>query len=168
VIQVEDASKGLPLSRTDIAAVLDAIDYEIGPLPGETFAHAFQEGQRIAVDGARVIRHLAPSDIEKDPDVRVVLFKTSLNTGWDCPRAEVMMSFRTARDATAIAQRVGRMVRTPLVRRIERDEFLKQPCALGTAVRLTSRRLAEGTPATAFETRVYMDGRSSSKRQATA
>jgi type III restriction enzyme len=54
----------------------------------------------------------------------VVFFKSSLNTGWDCPRAEVMMSFRSANDATHIAQLVGRMVRTPLTRRIEADERL--------------------------------------------
>jgi len=54
----------------------------------------------------------------------VVLFKTALTTGWDCPRAEVMMSFRRAQDPTSIAQLVGRMIRTPLARRIESDEVL--------------------------------------------
>lgn len=56
--------------------------------------------------------------------MKVVFFKTALSTGWDCPRAEVMMSFRKAKDATFIAQLVGRMVRTPLARRIESDETL--------------------------------------------
>jgi len=56
--------------------------------------------------------------------VRVVFFKSSLNTGWDCPRAEVMMSFRAAADSTYIAQLVGRMVRAPLARRIIDDEAL--------------------------------------------
>ena len=49
-------------------------------------------------------------------NLRVVFFKRSLNTGWDCPRAEVMMCFRRAVDYTLIAQLVGRMVRTPLAR----------------------------------------------------
>jgi type III restriction enzyme len=53
-----------------------------------------------------------------------VLFKTSLNTGWDCPRAETMVSFRTAKDETNIAQLVGRMVRAPLARRVEDNEHL--------------------------------------------
>lgn len=56
--------------------------------------------------------------------LKVVLFKTALTTGWDCPRAEVMMSFRRSVDATTIAQLVGRMIRTPLARRIESDEAL--------------------------------------------
>jgi type III restriction enzyme len=74
--------------------------------------------------GGRELRYLAPADVDADPEVRVIFFKTALNTGWDCPRAEVMMSFRTANDATLIAQLVGRMVRTPLVRRIDADEYL--------------------------------------------
>jgi type III restriction enzyme len=48
----------------------------------------------------------------------------ALSTGWDCPRAEVMMSFRRAEDHTYIAQLLGRMVRTPLARRIERNSEL--------------------------------------------
>ena len=46
-----------------------------------------------------------------------MFFKMALSTGWDCPRAEVMMSFRRAEDHTYIAQLLGRMVRTPLARR---------------------------------------------------
>lgn len=121
-VQVQDAS-GKQISKTDIAGVLAAIQQETGVLAEATFAHAFQEGQDLTV-GNTTVRYLAPSDIEADPDVRVIFFKTSLNTGWDCPRAEVMMSFRTAADATLIAQLVGRMVRTPLARRIDANEHL--------------------------------------------
>ena len=51
-----------------------------------------------------VIRKLEQSRIQDSPEVKVVLFKTALTTGWDCPRAEVMMSFRRAQDPTSIAQ----------------------------------------------------------------
>ncbi|MGH9463751.1 MAG: hypothetical protein ACRD1X_21320, partial [Vicinamibacteria bacterium] len=71
-----------------------------------------------------VIRKIEASRIQSDDRVRVVFFKMALTTGWDCPRAETMMSFRRAVDHTLIAQLVGRMVRTPLARRIEGDEFL--------------------------------------------
>ena len=37
-----------------------------------------------------------------------------------------MMSFRKAIDATLIAQLVGRMVRTPLARRVSSNEFLNR------------------------------------------
>lgn len=122
VVQVQDASATAP-SKTDLSETLSAIDDEIGPLDPSAFAHAFQEGARLAV-GDRAIRYLSPSSIQDDQDVRIVFFKTSLNTGWDCPRAEVMMSFRAANDATAIAQLVGRMVRTPLAHRVDADEEL--------------------------------------------
>jgi type III restriction enzyme len=74
--------------------------------------------------GGRRVRKVDASRIDGDKNIGVVLFKTSLSTGWDCPRAEVMMSFRRAEDHTYIAQLLGRMVRTPLARRIERDAAL--------------------------------------------
>src|SRR5262249_843437 len=72
----------------------------------------------------RLIRKVEQSAIQGDPSIKVVFFKLSLTTGWDCPRAEVMMSFRRAKDHTHIAQLVGRMIRTPLPRRIEPEEVL--------------------------------------------
>jgi hypothetical protein len=46
------------------------------------------------------IRYLAPPDIQGDSEVRVVFFKSSLNTGCDCPRSWTGAS-RTARRRTA-------------------------------------------------------------------
>ncbi len=122
-VQVADASGTNTVSQTDLAQVLSGIEEEAGPLPDAAFAHAFQGGAELTL-GERRVRHLDPSEIHADPDAQIVFFKTNLTTGWDCPRAEVMMSFRTAADATYIAQLVGRMVRTPLVRRIDADEHL--------------------------------------------
>lgn len=124
VVQVENAPKGKSGTRTDLAMAITAINEELGkPLPAEAFAHSFDESTALDA-GGRVIRYLAPSRIASDKHVRVVFFKTALSTGWDCPQAETMMSFRKAQDATYIAQLIGRMVRTPLARRIETDESL--------------------------------------------
>lgn len=122
VVQVQDGTKA-QISRTNIAAAIDAIEAEAGALPARAYAHTFQEDSDLEL-GGRKLRYLSPSDVDADPEVRVVFFKTALNTGWDCPRAEAMMSFRTANDDTLIAQLVGRMVRTPLARRIGSDEHL--------------------------------------------
>lgn len=122
VVQVQDGSRN-QISKTDVAEAISVMRAELGELTNDSLAHAFQEGTRVKI-GEEELRYLAPPDIQEDPDVRVVFFKSSLNTGWDCPRAEVMMSFRTAADATLIAQLVGRMVRTPLARRVDSDEFL--------------------------------------------
>lgn len=122
VVQVQDGS-GKVISKTDLAEAIQVIRSEAGHIDNNAFAHSFQEGTRIQIAGQDV-RYIAPPDVQTDADVRVVFFKSSLNTGWDCPRAEVMMSFRVASDATLIAQLVGRMVRTPLARRIDEDEGL--------------------------------------------
>lgn len=122
VIQVEDAS-AKQLTKTDLARTIEIIESASGPLPDTALAHCFQEKQPLTV-GSRSIRSVAPPDIQDDDDIRIVFFKLSLNTGWDCPRAEVMMSFRRSQDHTSIAQLIGRMVRTPLARRVESDEAL--------------------------------------------
>jgi type III restriction enzyme len=126
VIQVEDARAGgnEAESRTALDKVI-AIVKENGP-PGLTtlsFAHCLESGKTIRI-GNTDIRYVEPHRIEHDELVRVVLFKMALTTGWDCPRAEVMMSFRKAEDATYIAQLVGRIVRTPLARRMEGNDLL--------------------------------------------
>lgn len=123
VIQVEDGSGNL-LTKTELATSLATVESAIGhPLEDNEIAHAFTEGKEIKI-GDRSIRHIEASRIAEDPKVRVVLFKMSLSTGWDCPQAEVMMSFRRAQDHTYIAQLLGRMVRTPLARQVERDAAL--------------------------------------------
>jgi type III restriction enzyme len=126
VIQVGNAPEGrrTGVTETDLAMALSVVEAQIGPLDEAAMGHAFQEGTSVPVGDGRILRHVAPSDIQEDAALRVVFFKTALTTGWDCPRAEVMMSFRRAVDHTTIAQLVGRMVRTPLARTIEDDEFL--------------------------------------------
>lgn len=124
LIQVEDARSGSNSpSRSDLSMIIDTLVQQLAPSDPRWIAHAFQDDSEIVVGGTR-IRHLAPSAIDADPHVKVVLFKTSLNTGWDCPRAETMVSFRSAKDETNIAQLVGRMVRAPLSRRVDSNEFL--------------------------------------------
>jgi type III restriction enzyme len=122
IVQVENETAGRT-TATDLNALMRIIVEISGPLHDSAFAHSFGEGTSEPV-GARVIRYLEPSKIAGDSDARVVFFKTSLDTGWDCPRAEVMFSFRRAVDPTSIAQTIGRMVRTPLARRIEENHDL--------------------------------------------
>ena len=85
--------------------------------------HAFGEKESIDINGLEV-PYYEPSGINDNRKIRLVFFKESLSTGWDCPRAETMMSFRRAKDATYIAQLLGRMVRTPMQMRIQVDESL--------------------------------------------
>jgi type III restriction enzyme len=123
VVQVENGTDR-QLTKTDLAAALTVIESAIGRRLNEgELAHAMHDTGDLDVGGRRV-RKVEASRIDADKNIGVVFFKTSLSTGWDCPRAEVMMSFRRAEDHTYIAQLLGRMVRTPLARRIEKDAAL--------------------------------------------
>lgn len=118
VIQVAPGTK-----EADLAPLLAVLEADRPDLVGDAIAHAFQEHTTLTVPGGpngdRQVRYLAPDRIADDNAARVVFFKNALTTGWDCPRAEIMLSLRSATDYTSIAQLIGRMVRTPLAERIE-------------------------------------------------
>lgn len=123
LIQVEAGTTGR-VSATD----LDECLREVERRTCETFekgevVHAFGEQSTLFVNGLEV-PYCEPSAINDDRNIKIVFFKEALSTGWDCPRAEAMMSYRVAKDATYIAQLLGRMIRTPLRMRIEVDESL--------------------------------------------
>jgi len=123
VVQVDNATAN-SVTRTSLTDALNVVESAIGRRLNEgEVAHAMHDTGDMDVGGRRV-RKVDASRIDADKNIGVVFFKTSLSTGWDCPRAEVMMSFRRAEDHTYIAQLLGRMVRTPLARRIERDAAL--------------------------------------------
>jgi type III restriction enzyme len=125
VIQVEDGTDKT-LTKTDLVTTLTTVESIIGRrLQDGEVAHTLNESGDLEINGHRV-RRVEASRIEEDRKIGIVLFKMSLSTGWDCPRAEVMMSFRRAQDHTYIAQLLGRMVRTPLARRIESHAELNE------------------------------------------
>lgn len=123
VVQVCQGSGGA-LSDTDLEDVLGKIEEKAGQRfkEGEV-VHCFGEGSVLELNGLR-IPHAKASEIVDDHKIRVVFFKEALSTGWDCPRAETMMSFAVRNDPTYIAQLLGRMIRTPLQMRVTRDEYL--------------------------------------------
>ena len=124
VVQVL-SSTGDRISDTDLDDCLRKIEERTGFHFSEgEVVHTFgQTSASITVNGINV-RYEEPSRIAEDRNIKVVFFKENLSTGWDCPRAETMMSFRHAKDATYIAQLLGRMVRTPMQTRILVDEIL--------------------------------------------
>lgn len=124
IVQVLNGS-GKKLTDTDLDDCLSKIEertgvkFEVGQV-----VHTFgQSATNIQVNGLDV-RYEQPSRIADDRNIRVVFFKENLSTGWDCPRAETMMSFKHANDATYIAQLLGRMIRTPMQMHIEVDDVL--------------------------------------------
>lgn len=123
VIQV-CAGSGKKVSDTDLDDVIAKIEERMGDTFREhEVVHTFGSTGELTIHGLNV-PHVEPSEITEDRRIRVVLFKENLSTGWDCPRAETMMSFRRAEDATYIAQLLGRMVRTPLQCHVVVDDSL--------------------------------------------
>lgn len=108
-----------------LGRVLDTIQETDPSLTDAHIFHAFDSHAPV-VAGRHTIAYRAPEEIQDDTRVRVVVFKEALTTGWDCPRAEVMISLRRAQDATYITQLIGRMIRTPLARRITDVEALNE------------------------------------------
>lgn len=106
-----------------IGLALDEIFREFGELGGDAVRHVFGE-HNAQKFGTWDVDWIEPQRVEDAKKVRVLVAKDAISTGWDCPRAEVMVSFRPAKDHTHITQLLGRMVRSPLARRVPGDEKL--------------------------------------------
>lgn len=124
IIQVLNGTGG-KLTDTNLDDCIAKIEERTGfKLENGQVVHTFGgTTASLTVNGLEV-RYEEPSRIADDRNIRVVFFKENLSTGWDCPRAETMMSFKHANDATYIAQLLGRMVRTPMQMHIQVDDIL--------------------------------------------
>jgi type III restriction enzyme len=109
--------------HNEIGKLLDTIFQRWPELPIEAIAHVFGE-HTTQTFGSYQVPYIAPERVQESNWVRILIAKDAISTGWDCPRAEVMVSFRPARDRTHITQLLGRMVRTPLARRIPGNDRL--------------------------------------------
>lgn len=125
IIQVENGNDHTP-TTTDLNGCLEIIEETLGrKLEYGEVSHCFNDHSSELVANGLKIPYIDPTDIEDDTQKKIIFFKEALTTGWDCPRAETMMSFRTAKDDTYIEQLIGRMVRTPLHRHVS-DETLNE------------------------------------------
>jgi type III restriction enzyme len=124
VVQVEPGVTNAKL--TEILATLESSWAKLSDL---AVAHAFGDPHGPLTIGDKAIRYLAPEAISGDDIARVVLFKQALTTGWDCPRAEVLVSYANKDSYTEIAQLIGRLVRTPLAERVNGGSILNDVSA---------------------------------------
>jgi hypothetical protein len=107
----------------EIGKWLDTILHQWPELPHECIANVFGE-HKTEVFGSHTVPYIAPERVQDSEWVRLLVAKDAISTGWDCPRAEVMVSLRVASDKTHITQLLGRMLRTPLARRIPGNDRL--------------------------------------------
>lgn len=118
--------------------------YEHWPdLPNDAMANVFGDHKNIGLAGFSV-PYIEPERVQDRNHIRVLFAKDAISTGWDCPRAEVFVSFRPAQDMTYITQLLGRMVRTPLARRIPGNDLLNSvTCVLPDFNRDTAKAVAQ-------------------------
>jgi type III restriction enzyme len=107
----------------DVGVALDTILAEYPDLRAESVRHVLGDHSTQKF-GAWEVEWIEPQRVQDERRVRVLVAKDAISTGWDCPRAEVLVSFRPAKDNTHITQLLGRMVRSPLARRVPGDELL--------------------------------------------
>ena len=112
-------------------------------LEPDALAHVFGKHTPIELAGFTV-PHVGPETVQDRTHIRVLFAKDAISTGWDCPRAEVLVSFRPAKDETHITQLLGRMVRTPLARRVPGNDLLNSvECLLPHYDRSTAATVAK-------------------------
>jgi type III restriction enzyme len=131
-VQQRDAEPVVPLlvfqipntpDPDEVGAALDAIHAMLPDLTADSLRHVLTGG-KTETFGRWEVDSIEPQRVQETTDVRVLVAKEAISTGWDCPRAEVLVSFRPARDQTHIAQLLGRMVRSPLARRVPGNDRL--------------------------------------------
>lgn len=138
VVQLGDKPSQETLART-----LLTINQQWPDLSPNAVANVFGEHTDLVI-GQQLVPYIAPERVQDRPDIRVLFAKSAISTGWDCPRAEVLVSFRPAQDRTHITQLLGRMIRTPLARRIPGNELLNSvECLLPLFDRKTATSVAE-------------------------
>jgi hypothetical protein len=118
VLQVQNTP-----DRNDIGKALQTIFERWPDLQPSHVANVFGE-HKTETFGSYSVPYVEPQRVQESREIRILIAKDAISTGWDCPRAEVMVSFRAATDKTHITQLLGRMVRTPLARRIPGNQRL--------------------------------------------
>ena len=126
-----------------LGRALDVIFEEFPELGEDNVRNVFGD-HRTEKFGTWAVDWIEPQRVQEESRVRVLVAKDAISTGWDCPRAEVMVSFRPAKDETHMTQLLGRMVRSPLARRVPGDDRLNSvECILPFFDRTTAGKVVK-------------------------
>lgn len=61
--------------------------------------------------------------ISPNSEVDFLIFKQAIDTGWDCPRAHILVKFRETKSITFEIQTIGRILRMPEAKHYKEDEL---------------------------------------------
>lgn len=114
LIQLPSESKSTTeLDKTKLVRTIQLLDKEFGI----NFAN-----KKLAIWLSEDKQNL--EDIEKyDSPVEVLIFKQAIATGWDCPRAQILVMFREIGSVTFEIQTVGRILRMPELKHYEENSL---------------------------------------------
>lgn len=93
----------------------------------------FLEGKGITRDNGKLAIWLDGDTIDKnseallplDGKVEYLIFKMAIDTGWDCPRAQILIKFRETNSIVFEIQTVGRILRMPEAKHYSDEELNK-------------------------------------------
>jgi len=145
VVQIpnkEGSERGQQEEDTIVVRALDTIRRHYPDFSDDCVAHVLGDRGHVSLSSYEIPR-IQPQDVQSSTRVRVLLAKDAVSTGWDCPRAEVLVSLRPARERVYITQMLGRMVRTPLARSTNDDRLNSASCYLPHFDRETAKAVAE-------------------------
>lgn len=138
----KDSEKGRNDENDLILRVLETVRKHWAAMPMDSVAHVLGDRATIEV-GAYEIPRVAPQDVQGQTDIRILIAKDAVSTGWDCPRAEVLVSLRPGRDHEYVTQLLGRMVRTPLAQSTSEERLNAAACYLPRFTKETAKVVAE-------------------------
>lgn len=138
----KDTERGRREEDEIVHLVLETIRKNWPGMPEDCVAHVLGDRATIEV-GSYEIPKVAPQDIQNDHRIRVLLAKDAVSTGWDCPRAEVLVSLRPGKEDTYVTQLLGRMVRTPLAQQTSVERLNAASCYLPKFDKQTAKVVAE-------------------------
>ncbi len=131
--------------REELKQLYRKLDLDINPLvlvqlpsseAGEDkkeFVESFLAGKDITYKNKRLAVWLSEEKANNetefvtpnDSDVDFLIFKQAIDTGWDCPRAAILIRFREIKSIVFEIQTIGRILRMPEAEHYNNDELNK-------------------------------------------
>lgn len=100
LVQLPDRREGLVDKKDEIVAILNRL--------GIT-----EQNGKLAIWLSEDKSETLPNIEKNDNSVEVLVFKTAIALGWDCPRASVLVIFRESKSFQFTIQTIGRIMRMP-------------------------------------------------------
>ena len=131
--------------REELRQLYQKIDVDINPLvmvqlpsseAGEDkkeFVESFLAEKGITYENKRLAVWLSEEKVNNenefvtpnDSEVDFLIFKQAIDTGWDCPRASILVRFREIKSIVFEIQTIGRILRMPEAEHYENDNLNK-------------------------------------------